>query len=66
MVIPNDGFFYSTHTRIVDSFSCTPLFLFINLFIEEKLPEVPEFAKVQFHMMTFHESMGNISFSIPG
>ena len=43
-----DGFFYPTLTRIMVSFSCSPLF-FLN-----KLPEVPEYAKihVQFHMMT--------------
>ena len=39
--------FYPTLTRIMVSFSCSPLFLFKN-----KLPEVPEYAKIQFHMMT--------------
>ena len=28
-VIPRDGFFYPNLTRIMDSFSCSPLFLFI-------------------------------------
>ena len=53
------GFFYPTLTRIMDSFSCSRLFLFIYLFLyffifyyfKNKLPEVPEFAKMQFHMM---------------
>ena len=47
MVIPRDGFFYPTLTRIMDSFSCSPLFFFIV----NKLPEVPEYAKMQFHMV---------------
>ena len=45
MVTLRDGFFYPTRTRIMDSFSCSPLFLFI-------IPEFPEYAKIQFHMMT--------------
>ena len=32
-------------------FSCSPLFLFI--YFLSKLLEVPEYAKMQFHMMTF-------------
>ena len=48
MVIPRDGFFYPTLTRVMDSFSCLPLFFFL---FENKLPEVPEYAKMQFHMM---------------
>ena len=50
MVIPRDGFIYSTHTRIMDSFSCPPLFLFIYLF-QNRLPEVPVYAEIQFHMV---------------
>ena len=30
---PRDRFFYPTLTRIMDSFSCSPLFIFIYLFI---------------------------------
>ena len=30
----------------LDSFSCSPLFFF-----KKKLPEVPEYAKIQNHMM---------------
>ena len=47
-------FFYPNLTRIMDSFSCSPLFLFMYLFmyLKKKLPEVPEYAKMQFHMMT--------------
>ena len=55
MVIPRDGFFYPTLKRIMDSFSCSPLVLFIYLFVNlfrNKLPEVPEYAKMQFHMLT--------------
>ena len=32
-VIPRDGIFYPTLAQIMDSFSCSPLFLFICLFI---------------------------------
>ena len=36
MVIPRDGFFYPTLTPIMDSFSCSPLFLSIHLIIPNK------------------------------
>ena len=48
MVIPRDRFLYPTLTRIMDSFSCSPLFFLF----ENKLPEIPEYAKMQFHLMT--------------
>ena len=35
-----------TLTRIMDYFSCSPLFFFNNLL------EVPKYAKMQLHMMT--------------
>ena len=57
MVILRDRFFYSTLTRIMDYFSCSALFLFIHLF-QNKLPEVPEYAKLQFYMMAFLEVLG--------
>ena len=60
MVIARDGFFYPTLTRIIDSFSCSPLFLFIYLF-KNKLPEVPEYAKVQFHMLTLLDVLCKIA-----
>ena len=44
---PEGRIFYPTLTRIMDSISRLPLFLFKN-----KLLEVPEYAKMQFHMMT--------------
>ena len=66
MVITRDGFFYPTLTRIIDSFSCTPLFLFIYLFIYLFILKVPEYAKMQFRMMTLLDVMGKIRFSIPG
>ena len=50
---------YPLSTRIMDSFSCSPLFLFIYLFYN-KLPEVPEYAKMQFHM-TLLDVLGNIA-----
>ena len=45
---PGGGFLYPTLTRIMDSFSCSPLFFIFK----NKLPEVPENAKIQFQMMT--------------
>ena len=54
-VTPRDGFFYSTLTRIMDLFLLTNVFiyLFVYSFIEKKkFSEVPEYAKMQFHMIT--------------
>ena len=60
----------------MDYFSCSPLFyLFIYLFIyifiilfiyslihfRNKLPEVPEYAKMQFNMMTLFDVLGKIA-----
>ena len=54
-------------------FSGSPLFLIyffiylfnyvfnIHLFILNKLPEVPEYAKMLFHMMTLIDVMGKIA-----
>ena len=58
---PEGQIFYPTLTGIMDSFSCSQLFLFIHLFILNKLPEVPEYAKMQFHMMMFLEVLGKIA-----
>ena len=44
----------------MDSISCPPLFLFINFFWN-KLPEVPEYAKIQFHKMTILDVLGKIA-----
>ena len=47
-------------------------FYLFNLFIfilKNKLPEVPEYSKIQFHMMTLLDVLSKISwvrFSIPG
>ena len=35
-------------------------YLFIYLFILNKLPDVPDYAKMQFHMMTLLDVMGKI------
>ena len=61
MVIPRDGFFYPTLTRTMDSFSCSPLFLFNFIIFLNKLPEVPKYAKIQFHMMMLLDVMGKIA-----
>ena len=42
-------------------FSCSPLFQFIYSF-KNKLPEVPEYVKMQFHMVTLLEVLGKIAF----
>ena len=60
MVIQRDRIFYSTLKRIMDSFSCSPLVLFINSY-QNKLPEVPEYAKMQFHMITLLDALGKIT-----
>ena len=58
----------------MDSFSCSPLFIFIYLFIYlficfkisfQKSPN-SEYAKKQFHMMTLLDVLGRRAFSIPG
>ena len=62
---PKRQIFYPTLTRIIDSFSCSTLFLFIfYLYIYlylNKLLEVPEYAKMQFHMMTSLGVLGKIA-----
>ena len=48
----------------MDSFPCSPLFLFIHLSIylfQDKLPEVPEYATVQFHIMKLLDVLGKIA-----
>ena len=60
MVIPRDGFFNRILTRIMDYFSSSPLFFFIYLF-QNKLPEVPEYAKMQFHVMMLLHVLGKIA-----
>ena len=47
MVIPRDRFSNLPLHELMDSFSCSPLFYFIK----NKLPEVPEYTKMSFHMM---------------
>ena len=58
MVIPRDRFFYPTLTRIKDAFSCSPLFIYL---FYNKLQEVPEYAKMQFNMMTLLDVLGKIA-----
>ena len=50
----NNGFFFLLATG------------FIYLFILNKLAEVPQYAKMQFYMMTLLDILGKIRFSIPG
>ena len=56
---PEGRFFYPTLKRIMNSFSCSPLFLFI--YFLKKLLEVPGDAKMQFHMMTLLDVLGKIA-----
>ena len=66
---PQGRIFYPTLTQIMNYFFahyCFYLFidLLINLFIylfENKVPEVPENAKMQFHMMTLFVVLGKIT-----
>ena len=44
----------------MDSFSCSPLFLFVYLF-QNKFPEVPKYAKMQFDIMTLLDVLGKIA-----
>ena len=46
-MILRDGFFYPTITEIMDPISCSPLTLF-----QSKFPEVPEYAEMQYYMIT--------------
>ena len=48
----NDGFFFMLTTF---------LFSFINLFMLKKLPEVPKYAKMEFHMKTLLDVLGKIA-----
>ena len=56
----------------MDYFSCSTMFLLIYSFYKKKtLAEVPEYAKMQFHMMSLLDVLGKIAcvrldFSIPG
>ena len=53
-----NGLFYS-HTTVlfnIYSFVCLFIYLFLN-----KLPEIPEYAKMQFHMMTLLDVLGKIA-----
>ena len=56
MVIPKDGSFYPNLTNNGFFFLLTSV-LFIYLF-QNKLPEVPEYTKMQFHMMTLLDVLG--------
>ena len=47
--MPRDEFFYPILTQIMDSFSRSQLFF---LSFKNKLLEVPEYNKIQSHMMT--------------
>ena len=52
----NNGLFFILTTVFIYLFIC----LFICLF-ENKLPEAPEYAKMQFHMMTLLDVLGKIA-----
>ena len=49
----NNGFFF----LLITVFIYLLIYLFIYLF-QNKLPEVPDYAKMQFHNMTLLEVMG--------
>ena len=59
MVIPRDGFFLSyPHTNNGLFFLLTTVFIYL---FQNKLPEVPEYAKMQFHMMTLLDILGKVA-----
>ena len=49
---------YTTITRIMETMSCSPLHLFF--FLKNKPPEVPKYAKMQFHTMTLLDVLSKI------
>ena len=50
----NNVFFVLLTTVLTNLF----IYLFIYLFIQNNLPEVPEYAKMQFHMMMLLDLLG--------
>ena len=52
----NNGFFFLLTT----GFIYLIIYIFIYLF-SNKLPEVPEYAKMQFHMLTLIDVLGKIA-----
>ena len=56
--VPEGPIFHHTLSRIMDFFLAHHCFY---LFIKKKLPGVPEYAKVQFHMMTLLDVLGKIA-----
>ena len=67
---PEEQIFYPTLTQIIDLFSCSPLFLFIYLFIKlfnhfeinfQKSLNYNSYAKMQFPMMTLLDVLGKIA-----
>ena len=57
-----------THTSNWFFFLLTTVFIYLFLFIYllKKLPEVFEYAMMQFHMITLLDVLGKIRFSNPG
>ena len=54
--------FYPTLTRIMDFFLLlTTVFIYFIYFFKKKLPEVPEYAKMQFHMIGLLDVLGRIA-----
>ena len=65
MVTPRNGFCFPTLTLILFlAHQC--FYLFIYLLFSNELPEVSEYARMQFHMMTLLDVLGKIRFSMPG
>ena len=58
---PEGRIFYPTLTRPMFVFSCSLFLLFIYLLFLNKLPEVPEYAKMQFHKMRLLDVLGKIA-----
>ena len=58
--LTNNGFFFLHTTVFISFFLSFFLSLFIYLF-QNKLPEVREYSKMQFHMLTFLVVLGKIA-----
>ena len=57
-----EGLIFLSHPHIYNGFFflLTTVFIYLFIFLK-KLPEVPENAKMQFHMMTLLDVLGKIA-----
>ena len=61
---PRDGFYIlPSHElwNIFHAYLCFYLFIYLFIYLKNKLPEVSEYAKMQFHLMTLLDVLGKIA-----